>query len=284
MKIIKYIVRSLLILLIVLIALGTAQIIVLIELGKIPENAPDQFVNQPGKKTVVLIGDSITQGTMGFNYVDPLMKDPALTDYAFVNAGINGDLAYNALQRTDRIIALNPAYIIILLGTNDANAGLNEENENFYIKQKGLPERPTKMWYEKQLTRLAQKLKEKTTAKIAIFSIPVIGEKLDSVEIQQTKEYSAVIKKIAEADGLRYLPLNEKQLAFLEEKNHQPGTLYGTGNQQFMMENAYLYYILHINWDTISTARGLLLTTDTIHQNSLTGNMIIEFIKAFLQE
>ena len=41
-----------------------------------------------------------------------------LHDFSIVNAGINGDLAWNLLERLDDVIDCNPNHITILIGTN----------------------------------------------------------------------------------------------------------------------------------------------------------------------
>ena len=51
-----------------------------------------------------------------------------------------------------------------------------------------------------------------------------------------------------------------------------------------MVKNAYRHYILHEDWDAIATSRGLLLTTDTLHQNKASSTMIGALISDFLLE
>ena len=53
-------------------------------------------------KTVVCFGASLTAGTVSFNYLDLLSARPALADFHFINHGVDGDLAWNGLQRLDR--------------------------------------------------------------------------------------------------------------------------------------------------------------------------------------
>lgn len=259
--------------------------IALVRMGKRPINRPEKFVAQPDKCLVVCIGDSITQGTISADYVHALTRNPSLAGFTFVNAGVNGDLAYNALMRKDSVTALNPAYVILLLGTNDANATLSQENARMYMKDKGLPEKPTKEWFERNLSDLISSIKIETSAKIAILSLPVIGEKLDSMEIQTTREYSAIVQSLANNNTITYLPLNEMQVAFLEAANHEPGILYSPKESiELMVKNAYRHYILHEDWNAISLSRGLLLTTDTLHQNDFAGDMISGLIGDFLLE
>lgn len=51
----------------------------------------------------MMIGDSITHGRIGTNFVDILSRK--FNNYEFVNAGVNGHLAWNVNQRLDEIIA-----------------------------------------------------------------------------------------------------------------------------------------------------------------------------------
>ncbi|WP_370452772.1 hypothetical protein [Kribbella sp. VKM Ac-2568] len=44
------------------------------------------------------------------------------------NYGVNGDLAYNALQRVHQIIDNRPDVVTVHVGANDANASLSNKN------------------------------------------------------------------------------------------------------------------------------------------------------------
>ena len=62
-------------------------------------------------------------------------------DFRFLNHGVNGDLAWNGLQRLDRVIAERPDFVTILIGTNDVNATLSERNLLRYHAFNHLPVR-----------------------------------------------------------------------------------------------------------------------------------------------
>ena len=79
-------------------------------------------------KTVVCFGASLTAGTVSFNYLDLLAARPSLAGFRFINHGVNGDLAWNGLERLDRVIAERPDFVTILIGTNDVNATMGERN------------------------------------------------------------------------------------------------------------------------------------------------------------
>ena len=144
---------------------------VLEQVDQLPANTPVAFLQAPTTATaagssvdaaatgrapivVVCLGDSITHGTISSNYVESLASRFDAEKYDFVNAGINGDLAYNALERLDEVIECKPDVVTILIGTNDANALTNQGNLRRYMKEQHLPKVPDEQWYRDNLTRI----------------------------------------------------------------------------------------------------------------------------------
>ena len=66
-------------------------------------------MNAEHKKLVVCLGASIVRGQFSANFVD--MLKTRLSDFQFVNAGVNGDLAYNVLRRLDAVLAQQPRQV-----------------------------------------------------------------------------------------------------------------------------------------------------------------------------
>ena len=122
-----------------IIALAGVLIIILIvaitytlkKAQKLPLNSPVNFLEDSAQdnnqKTVVCVGNSITHGQVSYNYVNILSERLSDNGYQFVNAGINGNLAYNVVKRLGKIIECDPDYVTLLIGTNDANASLSEK-------------------------------------------------------------------------------------------------------------------------------------------------------------
>lgn len=68
---------------------------------------------------IVFIGDSLTQGTHGANYVNKVAA--ALRGHHFINMGVNGDTSLNLYQRVNNdVIAQQPQAAFIMIGINDA--------------------------------------------------------------------------------------------------------------------------------------------------------------------
>ena len=115
---------------------------------------------RPTNVVVVCAGDSITNGLMSANYVSVLQHDLGRS-YDVVNAGVNGELAWNLLQRLDDIIACQPDVVTVLIGTNDAAAHIDESWQADYVKRQHLPQQPTLDWYEESLERIVTRFEER---------------------------------------------------------------------------------------------------------------------------
>jgi hypothetical protein len=77
------------------------------------------------QKVLVCLGDSITHGRCSDDWVQRVRGRVTGEDWEVVNAGINGDTAWNMLQRLADVIACQPDAVCILCGTNDISADAN---------------------------------------------------------------------------------------------------------------------------------------------------------------
>jgi lysophospholipase L1-like esterase len=230
---------------------------------------------------VACVGASIVRGNVSFNFVDLLKGRLERQGFRFINAGVNGDLAYNVLKRLDSVINLQPDFVTILVGTNDVIATTSRMAEINYKLTKALPRKPTLDWYRENLEAIISNLQQRTSAKIALSSLPVLGEDLSSEPNQKIDRYNGVIRETAEKYRVNYLPVNESQVKLLRSIQSKPGRAFkGTG----LMTRAILrHFLLRQGFDEISEKNGLLLTTDCIHMNSKGGTIIADQIETFLQ-
>jgi lysophospholipase L1-like esterase len=236
-------------------------------------------------KTVVCLGASLTAGTVSFNYLDFLSARFALADFRFINRGVNGDLAWNGLQRLDRVIADRPDFVSILIGTNDVNATLSERNFAWYKTYKQITQQPTLESYEKDLRQIISRLKNETNARLSLLSLAVIGEDLAHEANRQVAQYNEAIHRIAVEENIAYLPLYERMTSYLRdheaERAHLPPRLayrdglHNIGNATALHDSGY-------SWDEIARRNGLLVTTDTLHLNSIGAGMVADLIEGWL--
>jgi lysophospholipase L1-like esterase len=236
-------------------------------------------------KTVVCFGASLTAGTVSFNYVDLLGERRSLAGFRFINHGVNGDLAWNGLQRLDQVIDEEPDFVTILIGTNDVNATISERNLARYKTLNHLPLEPTLGWYEYNLGMIVKRLKHETRARLALLSLAVIGEDLDHDPNRRVDLYNDVIRRVAREENLPCLPLHERIVAYLHEHEDDraglpPRLEYREGITN--VGNAFALHTTGLSWDEVSRRNGLLVTTDCLHLNSVGAGMIADLIEGWL--
>lgn len=246
----------------------------------IPENYPNPQNRQQidaSKKVLVCFGDSNTHGNVSYNWVNDLSSQ--LTDYQVFNAGINSDLTYTLLRRIDDVIACKPDFITILIGTNDVNSTMGKVMEKRYqdLGRVSKDISPNFEDFKKNYIEIIRQLKAKTQAKIAVMSLPVMGEDLAHEANQKADKYSEFVKQLATDEQLIYLPVREKQKEFLQKN---PQSLKHTFEETYKLLNFSVinYYLLGKSWDKISTKHGFQLTPDNLHQNSIAGGMIRDLV------
>jgi len=236
-------------------------------------------------KTVACFGASLTAGRVSFDYVELLRSRPSLADYRFLNHGVDGDLAWNGLQRLDAVIGEQPDAVTILIGTNDVNATLSERNLFRYREFNHLPVDPSLPWYEENLRTIVARLKRETPARLALLSLAIIGEDLEHEANHRVNLYNQVVRRVAGEAKADYLPLHERMIAFLHEHQIERASLppplaYRDGLTN--VGNAIALHAAGLSWDEVSRRNGLLLTTDCLHLNSVGGGMIANLIEAWL--
>ena len=232
---------------------------------------------------VVCVGDSITHGAVSCNYVDMLSGRDKLRGYAFVNAGINSELAYNVVQRAESIVACDPVVITILIGTNDAAASLSQGNQKRYTKEMKLPRLPDRGWYRENLQLLIHKLKTGTRARIAVFSLPPIGEARESVAYKLAQEYSKVVKEVALAEKVTYLPLNERMDEIIARRGMKNTPVYND-NMYLMFKGIVQRYLLGLSYDEIASSNHSIFITDTLHLNCVGAALMADMVEDFIME
>ena len=82
-------------------------------------------------------------------------------------------------------------------------------------------------------------LKKQTNAKIAILSLPPIGEDINHIAYQRTKEYSGIIQAVAKKNNVDYLPLHETITEYILLEDHRPKLSYDNGFRWIMIKGIF---------------------------------------------
>ncbi len=243
-----------------------------------------EYHKKPGETLVALLGDSLTEGRVGHSYISLLEQRMGSDGYSFMNAGVAADTAYNLLNRLEPIMKSQPDYVVILIGTDDVEAYLRGgylPNVIQWVKK--LPQAMTPDWFISLLRQIVQSLESSTSAKIALCSIPILGEDLDSLANQSVRLFNQSIKALADEFQITYLPVYETMEDFLRSHQRQAGQAFDESTSNIIMFWAvWDHHILGHSWEDVSSHNNLLLTVDTEHFNRLGADMIADLIEGWL--
>lgn len=267
---------------------------VISQIAKAPPNNLQQFLKLGGRgslgakqRLVVCVGASIVQGRVSPDFVEMLAKQFPNQGFTFVNAGVNGDTSFHLRQRLDQVVASDPDYITILLGTNDILCTLIPGQWRMYRGNKRLTAQPTLESYAANLREIIRCFHDKTKARIGICSLPLLGEDLDGMGNTRVREFNAAIKQICEEEQASYLPVFEQEAAYLaEQQQHhpqvQPFRVVEKDIVRYSFAGTLRHYLLGQSWDHIGHSRGMLVKTDMVHGNTVEAEIISANIAAFL--
>lgn len=233
------------------------------------------------KKKILFLGASITQGKISKSYVKMIKEKLETKRYKFINQGIAGYESYNVLMKLDKGIKIMPDFTIILVGTNDVLSSLDPKLAKLSRKLKHIPHEPILEHYSENINGIINKLKKETNSKIAIASLPFVGENIDSIENKTIAEYNTEIKNIADKENIVYLPVFEKQKVFLMKAINGKGKEY-IKSANLAYKSLFMHYFLFKSLDSISNNNGYILQTDGIHQNSIGAKFIADEIEEFI--
>lgn len=243
---------------------------------------PTGAVQRPAAPTIRLscLGDSLTRGRLSVDYVPALLRHRrVLTVERF---GVNGDFAYNLLQRLDPVLATPADAITVLIGTNDARAAVPGYPVARAMRRKDLPRPPSRAWFAECLAAIVERLQRETDARIALLSLPALGQVLDAAPMRAAAAYSRTIAEVAAAAGVAYLPLHERQVAELRSRRVADVAYRDFTPVRYLTTLARR--TAGRDPDTVAARRRLELTTDHIHQNSRGAALIAEVIAGWLQQ
>ncbi len=248
-----------------------------------PSGSPADFLRDgrpPAVRTVVVCaGDSITHGVVSASYVAPLRARLGHDGVVVVNAGINGNLAWNVLARLDEVIACRPDAVTLLIGSNDVLGTLAPEWETMYRQQQRIPVTPAPDWFRSTLAEILRRLAAETGARIAVLALPPIGEDLGSDTNDRVRAHNAIIREVAAEHGAAVLPLHDSLVALLPP-DHAPAPFDGT--RRLMGAALVRRAVLRQPWTRISAANGLVLLTDGVHLNDRAAAVVADLVEGWL--
>ncbi len=236
---------------------------------------PDERTRRP---VVAVLGASIVRGRASVDFVRMLRQQHL--DLAFVNGGVNGRVAWEMLQDMAGVMACDPAYAVILIGTNDVQATLSDENREMTRRSKGLPCDPSPEWFGECLRAVVNRLHAAGTH-VAICSLPPLGQDLDSPANDAVRDLNAVIRDVADATGATYLPVHERMAEVIVSTGREEGPAY-TGSWRPGVESLVGHFTLGRSYDDIAQRAGFLLSPDGVHLDTAGARIVANLVDGFL--
>ena len=216
--------------------------------------------SSPKESVIALLGDSHTHGHVGYSWVNQLRNS---CQGSFVNAGVNGELAWNALQRLPSVLALKPQVIILLIGSNDVMGCFNAQDGQFYVQQHKLPQLPSEQFFQDNMRALLRQL-EQSGVNCAVCTLPPLGEVRDSAINKDVDRFNSFIKKAAREIKIPVLDLNACIWQLIETDDAQKSsknTVDYSPSRGIKIGRMYIsvmkYYLLGYAWDDCGAAFGL---------------------------
>ncbi len=140
-------------------------------------------------------------------------------------------------------------------------------------------------WYSDTLRQVVQTLQKDTSAHIALWSIPPLGEDLDALANQRDRLFNQAVKALADELDVAYLPVYETMEQFLRTHQRASGVAFDESRPSSMMMRALWDHNMRgRSWDDVSARHSLELQTDTIHFNRRGADIIADLIEGWLHE
>lgn len=213
------------------------------------------------KPIVIFCGDSITRGQYSYDWV-PHLKTVFGDKINVFNEGYNSFTVKRYIdQKINDVLNKKPSDIIISFGTNEANAQWRHPEDPQWSVQN----------FEKNYHELIRIIKEKSSnTKIAITTIPPIGEDFNHPIYSLVKLYNEVIKDIAQKENIVLLPVfemieNEYKEDTRKIKPKFKHTMFG--EVASMAKNIFEHKILKKDYADIAQSSGYKKKIDELHLN-----------------
>ena len=238
-------------------------------------------------ETIACLGSSTTASKGTYKWIDELAKRPQNSRFRFANFGVGGDLSFNTVEAMDRVIAVRPQRVIILIGANDVMATAFPNFRRFVRVVKRISEEPSPARFEENLDFIVHRLQREANAKIGLSSLGPLGEDPKSGHPVQARlndliaTYNGVIRDVASTRHTDYIPFWES----FEDQRLRAGTAKPFTHFSFAsFYRDYLFreMVLRQSFDQIARSNGWQFHVDGIHLNTRGGRILAEVVQQFL--
>jgi lysophospholipase L1-like esterase len=173
--------------------------------------------------SLVCLGDSLTQGTIGAAYIDRLRA--ALPAARIINAGVNGDTVLHLLRRVPRdVTPHHPHAVLVLVGLNDFGTVYGEPTLRAYYRTvKRVHVQITVRRFAAAYRALIERIRADSGAQIAVCTLTTYGERLADPTQPYLDAYSHAVRALAVQEQVALIDLRAAFVAAIRaEERHGP--------------------------------------------------------------
>jgi lysophospholipase L1-like esterase len=171
-----------------------------------------------------------------------------------------------------------------LIGTNDALGSFDINSGLRYKKNNELPEVPTLEKYKEHLNELIEKIG--IQSKIAICTLPPIGENVNSEVNKHVNLFNDYIKLIANQKNLSLLPVSAALWSEINSRTYPIKLDFNSKAIPLMLKRIlggiFHHYLFKKSWNDISRAKGQWILFDQIHLNERGAEIVYKLAKDFI--
>ena len=253
-------------------------------IGTPPKGRAVEFLESDRPKEgriIVCIGDSLTHGNIGVCWVDSLRQE--FTNDKFLNEGINGEVTWQVHQRLEPILACKPDIVTIMIGSNDVMASFDKNSGERYKNNNKLPEIPTFERYKELLPELIDRLK--TVPKIAICTLPPVGEYKDSSINNHINKFNEFIRLTAFDKNITLLPVSDLIWTELDNRTYPLKNDYDPNIFPIIRRifgGIFHHYIFKKSWHSISKSKGQWVLFDQVHLNERGAGVVFNLVRKYI--
>lgn len=255
-------------------------------ISTLPRGRAEDYLNkqsQSNNKIVACIGDSLTHGNVGQSWVDYLRLE--FKDTIFLNEGINANTSWQVLQRLEPILECKPDVIILMIGTNDALGSFDVNSGLRYKRNNKLPEVPTFDKYKEYLPKIIERLS--VSSKVAICTLPPIGENKESKVNQHVNQFNDFIKIVAKEKNINLLQVSDSLWSDIDSRTYPSEIDYNPKSIPLLRRifgGIFHHYIFKKSWNDIAESKGQWILFDQIHLNERGANIVFNLVKSFISK
>ncbi|GMH94261.1 hypothetical protein TL16_g12858 [Triparma laevis f. inornata] len=255
-----------------------------------PDNDPHNYVEGGKKKpALVFLGDSITHQKLSGEFCKMVAK--AKPELSIVNCGQNSiGTDTIVVERVDWVVACEPKFVSVMIGTNDIKGIYKPEwaegtISNFHIKEGEI----TFSTFRRNMTSIVANLVKYTDAKIAVHTLPPMGEDLECEANTFIYKANSIIKEVVARVGSARITLIdtfanlEKYLLETTTKEYREKGL-KVDNFGDAKASVAIKRLLGFGYDACGKPFGLTVMCDALHLNDTGAKIVADAVVAWMGE